>query len=188
MTSWGTGDDASTGPGSIIDTFHRGDSNGNLALLKDALDDEVRKRNLSPEAVPAILDRVVDWIDHMRDLKGDPASLRQTLALDPVAVSDRDVQTLARLLNLPPATPSMPVLAPELPVAQSTPQAAKLTRRVEKAADQAFSQLSDTVATAPTLAETGEGMVVPDSREWSASGAPRQRRLEQRSPATLTGP
>jgi hypothetical protein len=183
------GDNAPTGPNSILDSFRRGDPTGNLALLKDALDSEVRNRDLMPESVPLILDGVVAWIDHMRDLQGDPVSLRVALSLDPAQVSDRDMKTLARLLNLPPATPSMPELAPELPIAQasSTPQAAKASRRrLEKAADQAFNQLSQTVATDPALAsETGtSAAAIPDEREWSASGAPRLRR----TPASITGP
>lgn len=151
--------------GGIVDQFRRDDPNGNMQLLKDALEEEVRQRRLSTTAMSPILNQMVPWITHLRDLKGDPASLATSLHLDANLVSARDIETLSRILNLPPAPSESPVLAPAA-IAKSPTRG--LARAVEKEAEQAFDAFNASLTPVPSPSAA-------DRREWSASGAPRRR-------------
>ena len=97
----------STDSGSVLEQFHPGDSSGNLLVLKDALDNEVRKRQLTAPVAAQLLEATAPWIDRMRALHGDLPSLRRDLHLSS-ALTDAQVGVLSRILNLPPAPAASP--------------------------------------------------------------------------------
>lgn len=156
--------------GGIVDQFHRDDPNGNMALLKDALEDEVQQRRLSTAAIAPILNHMAPWITHLRDLPGDAASLRVGLKLEG-QINDRDLDTLARVLNLPggPGTTAAVAEATTAPPAKPIQRKPARTTLDEGQADAAFNEFDAVLTTTPP-AETEA-----DRREWSASGAPRRR-------------
>jgi hypothetical protein len=158
--------------GSVLDQFHPGDSSGNLLVLKEALDNEVRQRQLTASVAAQLLEATAPWIDRMRALHGDLPSLRRDLHLSSV-LTDAQVGVLSRLLNLPPA----PLAAPTRETAVSPKASARrLARELAEENAKAFDAFADAL-----LEDDAKKAVVdtapkrrPEQREWSASGAPRR--------------